>query len=472
MKRCWQAAIAAFLLSLSAFSLSAATDPGVTLIGMGTIPGTDADLSGLDGVICQRDNLAVCINKNTMGGFGSGLAYTGHDDVFVAVPDRGPFDGRTNVPYLDRFHFLRITVDVNAAFPNVTTTLLDTRFFTNVGDEPFVGDAYAFDSLNLKDTRRFDPEGVAITANGLIAVSDEYGPYIKVFNREGRLVRNIAVPAKFLLAVPRDGVAPEGTESGDVDADGNSKELYPDFNVFGRQANRGMEGLTITPDGTKLVGIMQNALIQDSGLSGATPPGRVGLHNRILVIDVRTGTTTEHVYTVDPRPDGLPGQGRGVNEILAVNDHEFLVLERDNRSRVPTPPNDVQTPNLKRIYKIDLNKPGLTDVSGIASLPATAAQLAAAGIVPVTKTLVIDLLNPDYKVNGTAVRDLSAEKMEGLAWGPNLPDGRHVLYVISDNDLFPGLPTQIYAFAISADAGLSYDPQVVRAPVYAPGLSK
>src|SRR4030095_218688 len=30
-----------------------------------------------------------------------------------------------------------------------------------------------------------------------------------------------------------------------------------------------------------------------------------------------------------------------------------------------------------------------------------------------------------------------AEKIEGLAWGPDLADGRHVLYVISDNDLNP-----------------------------------
>jgi hypothetical protein len=31
--------------------------------------------------------------------------------------------------------------------------------------------------------------------------------------------------------------------------------------VSGRQANRGMEGLTITPSGRFLVGIMQNALL-------------------------------------------------------------------------------------------------------------------------------------------------------------------------------------------------------------------
>ena len=32
-----------------------------------------------------------------------------------------------------------------------------------------------------------------------------------------------------------------------------------------------------------------------------------------------------------------------------------------------------------------------------------------------------------------------AEKIEGLAWGPDLPDGRHLLYVVSDNDLYPSL---------------------------------
>ena len=37
-------------------------------------------------------------------------------------------------------------------------------------------------------------------------------------------------------------------------------------------------------------------------------------------------------------------QGRGVNEILAINDHEFLVLERDNRTQRPTPPNTAQNP--------------------------------------------------------------------------------------------------------------------------------
>jgi hypothetical protein len=79
-------------------------------------------------------------------------------------------------------------------------------------------------------------------------------------------------------------------------------------------------------------------------------------------------------------------------------------------SDVPNAPTD---PRLKRVYKIDLAKPGLTDVTNVASLPVLAGDLG--DNVPVDTTLVIDLLNPDYKVNATeSIRDIIAEKMEGL----------------------------------------------------------
>ena len=87
-----------------------------------------------------------------------------------------------------------------------------------------------------------------------------------------------------------------------------------------------------------------------------------------------------------------------------------------------------------------------------------------------TRTLFIDLLNPSYKVRVTqTIKDVVAEKIEGMAWGPKLKDGRLVLYVFSDNDLFPDLPTQIYAFAIdAAAAGITYRQQVVLLPVFWP----
>ena len=473
MKHAWRAVVFASILSgLSVLILSAA-DAGITFIGMGFVSAKLLDRSGLDRqAICQSKDSTVCIDQATLGGFGSALAYTGHDNVFVATPDRGPFDGQTDVPYLDRFHFLHITVNLTAAFPNITTTLLDTRFLKDEFDRNFVGAACAFESdldecpfePNRRTGLRFDPEGVSISREGTFFVSDEYGPSIFEFDRQGHLLKRIPVPAKFLIAHP----------TGTVDNDGNSLELYPAFNTSGRQANRGMEGLAITPDGRKLVGIMQNALIQDNGLNAAIPPGRLGVNNRIFTFDLKTGEHHEYVYVLDAIT-----QGRGVNEILAINDHEFLVLERDNRSRRPTPPNDVQTPNLKRLYKIDLNAPGLSDVSNVNNLPAGSLG----SIVPVTKKLFLDLLDPAYKVDATqTIRDVIAEKIEGIAWGPDLPDGRHVLYVISDNDLFTGnelipdgRPTQIYAFAVdgsAAGANIRFERQELPGPLFPPGQVK
>jgi hypothetical protein len=452
----WRTALCALVVAVPFIASVKAADPGVTLIGFGLVPGDTLDQSGLAGKeICQADDELNCIDRATLGGFGSALAYTGFDNVFLAVPDRGPFDGRTDVPYLDRFHFMRLSLTGSTfaypSQPNVQMKLLDTQFLKTFLGQNFVGDSSNID-------RRFDPEGASVSRLGNFFVSDEYGPFINEFSRQGRLIRRIRVPEKFLIEHP----------TGDVDSAGNSLELYPDHNTSGRQANRGMEGLAITPNGRYLVGMMQNALIQDNGLtySSATPPAppsRRGLNNRILKIDLITGKSWEYVYVVD-----AINQGRGVNDLLAINDHEFLAIERDNRSQVPTPGsgNSPAAPNLKRIYKIDLK--GATDVSKVASLPETGAALSAMSITPVVKTLFIDLLDSSYVVSASplkTIKDVIAEKMEGLAWGPDLRDGRHVLYVASDNDLYPGLPTQIYAFAVSR-AKVNYQAQEVAFPMY------
>jgi hypothetical protein len=466
-------AVATALLTVPVARILAADppDPGITLVGVGSVSGSASDLSGLQGSnICAIDidkvPTANCIDKATLGGWGSAFVYTGHDSVFAGVPDRGPFDGRTDVPYWDRFNVFHLKLDTAAAFPNITTTLLDTRFLMNTGNQHFVGDAYAF-GVDELSTARFDPEGAVVDRDGNLYVSDEYGPYIRKFNRQGHLLARIPVPATFLL----DPVS--GVPSGDINNpnDAASLELAPVNNVTGRQANRGMEGLTITPDGKMLVGMMQNALIQDIGLvvlgDPTLVPGRRGLNTRILTIDLETGVTHEYVYTVD-----AINQGRGVNEILAINDHEFLVLERDNRTFLAG-----SDPRLKRIYKIDLSKNGVnnvTDVSGIQVLPEKGTDLAALNITPVPKVLFIDLLKDVYKVNATqTIKDVVAEKLEGLAWGPDLPDGRQVLYVVSDNDLNPGIATQIYAFAVKAsDAGITFVRQEQPEPMFPPGQVK
>ena len=87
-----------------------------------------------------------------------------------------------------------------------------------------------------------------------------------------------------------------------------------------------------------LVGMMQNALLQDHGLHRSTI-GRVGIYHADPQLRPEDRRDHEYVYVLD-----AINQGRGVNEMLAINDHEFLVLERDNRSLVPTPPKPRRRP--------------------------------------------------------------------------------------------------------------------------------
>ncbi len=429
MTRTWQRALAGITLSaLGALTLSTAAladPPAKELVGKGTVAADLLDDSGLSGDICKQGDPTSCVSKAIFGGFGSDLAYTGRRNVFIAAPDRGPYDGLTDVPFLDRFHYLRITTDVGSAFPNIDVKLLDTRLLRD-GRHRFVGAAGDFED-------RLDPEGIRASGDETFYVSDEYGPYVLEFDRRGDLVRRIRIPAKFKIANP--------SATANTELTGNDS---------GRQANRGMEGLAISPDSRTLFGIMQNALLQDNGLvPGALD--RLGVNNRILQIDLRSGRTKEFVYPIE-----TIGKGQGVSEILAVDDHQFLVLERDNRSNLP---GSTAGPTKKQLWLIDIK--GATDVSDVASLPAGALPTS---IKPVSKTLFLDLLDPAYGLEPTI-----AEKLEGLAWGPDLRDGRHLLYVISDNDLSPTLPTQIYSFAIARSALPDFKAQRIPEPLYPTG---
>jgi hypothetical protein len=138
MLRVLATALAVLALTTSFHApVSRALTPGITLIGKGVVSGSALDTSGLAGNICQAGVPANCVPKSIFGGFGSDITYTGHDDVFIAAPDRGPFDGLTDEPYVDRFYFLHITIDIDAPFPNISTRLLDTRFFRDKGGRKF-----------------------------------------------------------------------------------------------------------------------------------------------------------------------------------------------------------------------------------------------------------------------------------------------------------------------------------------------
>ena len=85
---------------------------------------------------------------------------------------------------------------------------------------------------------------------------------------------------------------------------------------------------------------------------------------------------------------------------------------------------------------------GATDVSPIARLNRSDVP---PGIKVISKTLLIDLRNEKFGLGG----DATAEKPEGICWGPELPDGRRLLVVCIDNDFEADRQSEFYAFAVA-----------------------
>jgi hypothetical protein len=122
-----------------------------------------------------------------------------------------------------------------------------------------------------------------------------------------------------------------------------------------------------------------------------------------------------------------------VNEILAVNEHEFLVIERDGRAGALA--------QFKKIFKIDIaGAVPATDIRAVAALPTTGVP---PGVVPVTKAIFLDLLDPAFGLAGPRSRRRSRGSPR-----PGLPDGRHLLIVTNDKDFILAQPNRFLAFAI------------------------
>jgi hypothetical protein len=341
------------------------------------------------------------VPANQWGAFGSGIAWLGQGNRYAVISDRGPADGKA--AYRCRYHIVDIVVNEKSA-PSIKVDLVQTHLLSNTAGTPLVGSLTALSESQDSHALRFDPEAIRVLPNGHLLISDEYGPSILEFTAEGHQVGQLLVPSRFSPLHP---------------AADPSAELPP-INVRGRQPNRGLECLAISPKGDFVFALLQSPLIQDGGLDEMNK--RVGTNSRMLEINRATGATREFLYPLDAAANGC-------NEIEYLAPGRFLVIERDSKAGAEA--------GAKKIVEIDIR--AATDISKIGSLPATALP---AGVIPISKRPFLDLLDPRWKFAG----ETFPEKIEGIAFGPRLNDGSRVLLITSDNDFLPA-PTQIYAFA-------------------------
>ena len=322
------------------------------------------------------------------GGFGSALAPDPRaPGYFYLLTDRGP-NTDSNDPEKKVFPLPRFTPQIGRfRLQGDRLVLVKVIEIRNAKGKKITGlpnpthgstGEIAVDMQGRKlgtDPDGLDSEGLVALKDGSFWVSDEYGPWLVHLNARGRIVERIG-PYPGAKSLPRV--------------------------LALRRPNRGMEGLAVTPDGKTLVGLMQSPVDNPDAAMRKT----VRL-NRLVLFDPRTGASKQYAYM-------LESTSTAVSEIAAVTDHTFIVSERDALFQ-----GDAKSPSkFKRIYKIDIAQ--ATDVSDPADDPngkringktleqLNDAELQDAGIVPVTKELVVDLLAlpggyPHDKSEGLAV---------------------------------------------------------------------
>ena len=453
---------------VSAILTAGAAHAAVELIAESQVSGTYQDYS-----VETAGPLESGVPGNKLGGMGSALAYAGCNS-FVALPDRGPnalvynpaVDNTTS--YIPRFHALHLSLAPAAAgsplpyvltpFVNETTLMSSlTPLYYSDGTayglpsgKPalnsrhrslyyFTGRSDNFDPNKTStnpNNGRLDPEGIRVSNDGnSVFVTDEYGPYIYQFDRDsGRRIRSFPLPAKFAVS--------KQFPVGDAEISGNTS---------GRVANKGMEGLAITPDGRYLVGAMQSPLIQDGGTDAPV--------TRLVKIDIRTGAIREYAYEFDNIGTAAKPKYGTISEILAINNDEFLVDERDGKGLA-----DNSRAVVKKIYRISLKN--ATEVSKLSGKDQLAGKAPA-------KTLFLDVVAA-LSAHGYAAVDIPA-KLEGITFGPDISANgvtRHTLIVSNDNDFLETYvddghpqgganPNRWFVFALDDSDLPGYKPQAI-----------
>ena len=359
------------------------------------------------------------------GGYGSdAAAHPTHGNQFYVLTDRGPnadFDGIAGkgkqflVPnYTPSIGLFELQADgkiikvkeiiLKDKNGNPISGLPNPKAFGGTNEVPYdvhgqpmtVNPQLPFDAVTnpiKTDINGLDPEGLAALKDGSFWVSDEYGPHLVHYNCDGLEIERINA----FISDERNNVIING------------KPILLPTEFTKRRANRGMEALTITPDQTTLVGIME------SSMDNPDESGRLSSLVRIVTINLVSGKIAQYLYRLDNPKHVASG-------IVAINGHEFYLIEHDRKFPLQ------EESATKLIYKVDIAQ--ATDIETVLSAESieqdekvgltvneqTLEQLIATdeanwqvleerAIKPVKKTLVVDVL---------ASLEYPHDKLEGL----------------------------------------------------------
>ncbi|MFF7729707.1 esterase-like activity of phytase family protein [Streptomyces sp. NPDC008001] len=238
-----------------------------------------------------------------------------------------------------------------------------------------------------------DSEGLAVDRDGTRLVTSETEPSVRRYDKDGKLLGRLAVPAALQ-------VAPAGRAT----------------------ANQTFEGLTLQPGGRTLLASMEQSLAGDGQDAAGRPLVRVQSWQRHGRQEFALGP--QYAYPAD--------KGLGVAEITAAGDGRLLVLERGFTAGVG---------NTVRLYLADPRR--ASDVTAVTHLPGGPATR------PMGKKLLADL-GACPSLGATArqpQRNPLLDNVEGLAV-TRRSGGNLRLLLVSDDNQNPAQITRLYSLTV------------------------
>ncbi len=293
----------------------------------------------------------------------------------------------------------RVNLSYDADAETLRAELLGSVTLRDEAGEALVVAPLRFSSQSQPHRRQVDPEGVAVTHEGRVWVVEGYHQALLEFDLDGRLVHRRKAPEKFHTTLgPREPFRPFHAQSGVLPL-------------------RGFSGVSLSPDGRSLFAVTEAPLAQDGGMTG--------MSLRVAQFEFITGRVREFVYPLNA-PDNL------ITDVLAIDDHTIWVIERDQST--------YEGYRFAKVIEADLGS--ASDVGQVEALPDTYPPNL---LVPLRTSEVICL----HTAWASRFPGRELPHFQGLTLGPELPDGRRLLFLAADNDHASGAPNCFAAFAVN-----------------------
>lgn len=290
------------------------------------------------------------------------------------------------LPAFDKFSFINLR-DPNGKL-GFSTVATQANYPNGNNDIPVATRIKAGHFLTGAD---LDIESIRKDKKNHLWFGEEFGPFLIETDITGKVLR---------AEVHTPNIVPAGSSATGAEVM-SPQNPYLGSTTANLGQSRGFEGMAINPNGNKLYTLLEGTVTGDNDVNGT-----VGKNLRIDEFNIKTRSFTGKNWLYPLEIDGT-----NIGDMTAVNDHQFLVLERNGVTATSTS----GTP-FKKLFLIDIN-----------------------GVAPgafVTKTELADLMNiadpHDLNGDGSTTFTFPFVTIESV-----LPLDPSTLLIANDNN-YPG----------------------------------